>query len=301
MADRTRRAALLSIALLLTVFAGGLYLSSRTLLGRSPLPFGGGSVAVLPIGGVIYPDRSFGRQLVAFRDRSEVKAFVLEIRSPGGSVGASQDLFGQVRRLREEDDRPVIAWIGDVGASGGYYVALGADSIFALPGSMTGSIGVIMQLPHAEELMKKVGIGIEVVKSGEYKDLGSVARGLSPGEREVLEQLVNDVYEQFVEAVVENRDLSREEVLRVADGRVLSGERAAELGLVDGIATLQEAIDRAGRMAGLGERPPTVRPRERDIGLFDLLFGITEGKLRGWLPWLAQPTTTGPQLLYLWR
>jgi len=157
MADQTRRAALLSIGLLLTVFAGGLYLSSRILLGRSPLPFGGGSVAVLPIGGVIYADRPFGRDLVALSDRSEVKAFVLEIRSPGGAVGASQDLFGQVRRLREKDDRPVIAWIGDVGASGGYYVALGADSIFALPGSMTGSIGVIMQLPNAEELMKKVG------------------------------------------------------------------------------------------------------------------------------------------------
>ncbi len=301
MADQPRRAALLSIGLLLMVFAGGLYLSSRTLLGRSPLPFGGGSVAVLSIGGVIYADRSFGRELMALRDRSEVKAFVLEIRSPGGSVGASQDLFGQVRRLREEDDRPVIAWIGDVGASGGYYVALGADSIFALPGSMTGSIGVIMQLPHAEELMKKVGIGIEVVKSGEYKDLGSVARSLSPGEREILEELVNDVYEQFVQTVVENRNLSREEVLRVADGRVLSGKRAADLGLVDGIATLQEAIDRAGRMAGLGENPSTVRPRERKVGLFDLVNGIAESKLRGWLPWLAQPTTTGPQLLYLWR
>ncbi len=301
MADQTRRAALLSIGLLLTVFAGGLYLSSRILLGRSPLPFGGGSVAVLPIGGVIYADRPFGRDLVALSDRSEVKAFVLEIRSPGGAVGASQDLFGQVRRLREKDDRPVIAWIGDVGASGGYYVALGADSIFALPGSMTGSIGVIMQLPNAEELMKKVGIGIEVVKSGEYKDLGSVARGLSPGEREILEGLVNDVYEQFVEAVVENRNLSREEVLRVADGRVLTGRQAAEVGLVDGIATLQEAIDRAGRMAGLGDNPSTVRPRERKVGLFDLVNGIAESKLREWLPWRAQPATTGPQLLYLWK
>ena len=301
MADQTRRAALLSIGLLLMVFAGGLYLSSRALLDRSPLPFGGGSVGVLPIGGVIYADRSFGRDLVALSDRSEVKAFVLEIRSPGGAVGASQDLFGQVRRLREEDDRPVIAWIGDVGASGGYYVALGADSIFALPGSMTGSIGVIMQLPNAEEFMKKVGIGIEVVKSGEYKDLGSVARGLSPGEREILEGLVNDVYEQFVEAVVENRNLSREEVLRVADGRVLTGRQAAAVGLVDGIATLQEAIDHAGRMAGLGDNPSTVRPRERKVGLFDILFGIAESRLRGWLPWGTRPTTTGPQLLYLWR
>lgn len=258
-------------------------------------------MAVVPIAGLIYPDRSFGRDLRELSRRGEVKAFVLEIRSPGGTVGASQELYGQVRRLREEDDRPVIAWIGDVGASGGYYVALAADSIFALPGSTTGSIGVIMQLPQAAELMKKVGIGIEVVKSGEFKDMGSMARSLSAGEREILERLVNDVYEQFVDAVVENRRLPRPEVLNVADGRVVSGARAADLGLVDGVATLQEAINRAGRMAGLGDRPPTVRPRPRRVGLFDFLIGMTEERLRGLVPWLAQPAATGPQLLYLWR
>jgi protease-4 len=301
MADQKRRATVLSIVLLLLVFGSGVYLSSRLLLGRSALPFGDGRVGVLPIGGVIYADRSFGRDLAELSDREEVKAFVLEIRSPGGSVGASQDLFGQIKRLREEDDRPVVAWIGDVGASGGYYVALGADSILALPGSMTGSIGVILQLPHAEELLKKMGVGIEVVKSGEYKDMGSIARSLSEEERAVLEELVNDVYEQFVAAVVENRDLTREEVMRVADGRVISGKRAQELGLVDGLGTLQEAIDRAAGMAGLGENPPTVRPGQRKIGLIDLLSGVAEGRLREWMPWMERPRAAGPQLLYLWR
>ncbi len=301
MADQARRAALLSIGLLLLVFAGGLYLSSRLLLGRSALPFGGGSVAVLPIGGVIYAERSFGRDLADLRGRDEVKAFVLEIRSPGGSVGASQDLYGQVKRLREEDDRPVLAWIGDVGASGGYYVALGADSIFALPGSITGSIGVIMQFPQAEELLRKIGLEMQVVKSGEFKDVGSFARPLTEADRLVLEELVNDVYEQFVGVVVENRGLSREEVIRVADGRVISGERAVELGLVDGLGTLQEAIDRAGRMAGLGENPPTVRPRRRKIGVFDLLTGVAEGTVRNWLPWMRTASASHPQLLYLWR
>ena len=301
MADRKHHATILSIVLLLLLFGSGVYLSSRLLLGRSALPFGDSRVGVLPIGGVIYADRSFGRDLVELSDRDEVKAFVLEIRSPGGSVGASQDLFGQIKRLREQDDRPVIAWIGDVGASGGYYVALGADSILALPGSMTGSIGVIMQLPHAEELLKKMGVEIEVVKSGEYKDIGSISRGLSEDERSILEELVNDVYEQFVTAVVENRDLSRDEVLRLADGRVISGERAAELGLVDGLGTLQEAIDRAAAMAGLGKNPPTVRPGHRKTGLLDLLSGMAEGRLREWMPWLERPQTAGPELLYLWR
>ena len=301
MADQARRAALLSIGLLLLVFAGGLYLSSRLLLGRPAFPFGGGSVAVLPIVGVIYAERSFGRDLVALRRRDEVKAFVLEIRSPGGSVGASQELYSQVKRLREEDDRPVLAWIGDVGASGGYYVALGADSIFALPGSITGSIGVIMQFPQAEELLRKVGLEMQVVKSGEFKDVGSFARPLTETDRLVLEELVNDVYEQFVGVVVENRGLSREEVIRVADGRVISGERAVELGLVDGLGTLQEAIDRAGRMAGLGENPATVRPRHRKIGVFDLLTGVAESTVRSWLPWLRTASASHPQLLYLWR
>jgi len=301
MADQARRAALLSIGLLLLVFAGGLYFSSRLLLGRSPFPFGGGSVAVLPIGGVIYAERSFGRDLVNLSGRDDVKAFVLEIRSPGGSVGASQELYGQVKRLREEDARPVLAWIGDVGASGGYYVALGADSIFALPGSITGSIGVIMQFPQAEELLRKVGVEMQVVKSGEFKDVGSFARPLTEADRLVLEELVNDVYEQFVGVVVENRGLSREEVVRVADGRVISGERAVELGLVDGLGTLQEAIDRAGRMAGLGENPPTVRPRHRKIGVFDLLTGVAEGTVRNWLPWIRTASASHPQLLYLWR
>jgi protease-4 len=301
MANRKHRTTVLSIVLLLLLFGSGVYLSSRLLLGRSVLPFGDSRVGVLPIGGVIYADRSFGRDLVELSDREEVKAFVLEIRSPGGSVGASQDLFGQIKHLREEDDRPVVAWIGDVGASGGYYVALGADSIMALPGSMTGSIGVIMQLPHAEELLKKMGVGIEVVKSGDYKDLGSISRALTEAERAILEELVNDVYEQFVAAVVENRDLTREEVLRVADGRVVSGERAVQLGLIDGLGTLQEAIDRAAAMAGLGENPPTVRPGQRKTGLIDLLSGIAEGRLREWMPWLERPRSAGPQLLYLWR
>jgi protease-4 len=171
----------------------------------------------------------------------------------------------------------------------------------ALPGSMTGSIGVIMQLPHAEELLKKMGVGIEVVKSGDYKDLGSISRALTEAERAILEELVNDVYEQFVAAVVENRDLTREEVLRVADGRVVSGERAVQLGLIDGLGTLQEAIDRAAAMAGLGENPPTVRPGQRKTGLIDLLSGIAEGRLREWMPWLERPRSAGPQLLYLWR
>lgn len=297
-----RKTALYAILGLLFVFAGGLYLSVRVLADGAPRLLGGDRVAVLPLEGVIASERGFLERLEGYRDDGSVRAFVLEIRSPGGAVGASQSLYRTIRDLRETDERPVIAWIGDVGASGGYYVALAADSIYALPGSITGSIGVIMEFPDAQELLRKVGLRFEVVKSGEHKDMGSFVRPMSDGDREILEGVVRDVWEQFVEAVGENRGMTRERVVGLADGRIFTGEQARDLGLVDGIGTLQEAIDAAGRMAGLGEGPPTVRPRERRLGLLDLLLGSGRARWEGLLEPLSRAAERGtPRLLYEWR
>lgn len=297
-----RKTALYAILGLLFVFAGGLYLSVRVLADGAPRLLGGDRVAVLPLEGVIASERGFLERLEGYRDDGSVRAFVLEIRSPGGAVGASQSLYRTIRDLRETDERPVIAWIGDVGASGGYYVALAADSIYALPGSITGSIGVIMEFPDAQELLRKVGLRFEVVKSGEHKDMGSFVRPMSEGDREILEGVVRDVWEQFVEAVGENRGMTRERVVGLADGRIFTGEQARDLGLVDGIGTLQEAIDAAGRMAGLGEGPPTVRPRERRLGLLDLLLGSGRARWEGLLEPLSRAAERGtPRLLYEWR
>lgn len=297
-----RRSSILAIALLLTFFAVGAYLSARVLIGeRIPL-LARGRVAVLPVEGPILSERAFLRSLTAYRDRTAVEAFVLEIRSPGGTVGASQAIYRTVRRLREEEERPVVAWIGDVGASGGYYVALAADSIYALPGSITGSIGVIMEFPNAAELLRKVGVGLEVVKSGEHKDLGSPVRPLTPSDREVIEEMIDDVYAQFVDAVTQNRGLARDSVVRLADGRIFSGERALELGLVDGIGTLDEAIEVAGRMAGLGDRPATVRPSDRErLTLLDLITGVSKTDLRGLVETVRGIAGASPRLLYEWR
>lgn len=296
-----RRSTILSIVLLLTVFGGGVFLASRLLLNRDAPVIRGDRVAIIPLVEIIGPgvERKFVSQLRQFERSSAVQAFVVEIRSPGGTVGASQSIYSAIRTLREKDDRPVIAWIGDVGASGGYYAALGADSIFALPGSITGSIGVIMQFPNAEELMRKVGLGLEVVKSGPFKDTGSPARPISEPERAVLQSVVDDVYSQFVAAVTENRPLDEEEARAVADGRIYSGEQAADLQLLDGLATLSETIDIAGELAGLGKDPKTVRPRERRVGLLDLLLGISESRLREWFGGFL-PETAGPRLLYQW-
>jgi protease IV len=235
----------------------------------------GGRIALLEVDGIITDDAPLLRQIRRYRRDSSVRGYVVAINSPGGIVGPSQSMYRELRRLRDEDGVPVVASIGGVGASGGYYVALGADSIFALAGSITGSIGVIMELPDASALMERVGVRVEVVKSAEYKDAGSPFRPISPGDREVLGDMVQDVYEQFIEVVTADRGLSREAVELVADGRMVSGRQALASGLIDRLGNLEDAVATAGRMAGLGSRPRLVRPPEPRVTIFDLLLGRT--------------------------
>jgi protease IV len=295
-----RRTTVLSIALILAFFAIGAGVVVRLSLGGQVPLFSSDRVAILPVLGVIESDAAFLANLEAFRDDESVRGFVIEIRSPGGVAGTAQSMYAALARLRDEDDRPVVAWIGEVGASGGYYVALGADSILALPSAVTGSIGVIMEFPNAEELLRKAGVGLEVVKRGDLKGLGSPTRDLREDERQVLQQLVDDVYEQFVSAVSENRGMDRESVTALADGRVLSGQRAAELGLVDRTATLREAVDLAGEMAGLGDNPNVVRPTERRLGFWDVVRGVEETRLLSLVRSILDRSLVGPRLRYQW-
>lgn len=295
-----RRTTIWAIIALLAVFGAGMIVSVRLLLGRRVLPLGD-RVAVLPLRGPITDEAWFLDELEYFRNDAGIRAFVIEIESPGGAVGASQSIYEAIRRIRDEEERPVIAWMGDVAASGGYYAAMGADSVFALPGTITGSIGVIMEFPNAEELLRDVGLGWEVVKSGEHKDMGSPARALNEGDRAILQGLVDDVYRQFVDVVSANRPLERAEVERLADGRIFSGRQAAELGLVDGLGTLDQAIATAGRMSGLGSDPRVQYPRERRIGIWDLVWGLTDAEARGLLRTLLPMHSGTPRLLYEWK
>jgi protease-4 len=299
----TRRTGIFGIVLLLVLFASGAFVALRLVTGSAAPGLAlGGRVAILPIIGVIESEREFVSRLERYRDDSTVRAFLLEIRSPGGGAAPSQAIYEALRTLRTEDDRPMVAWIGDIGASGGYYAALPADSILALPSSVTGSIGVIMTLPNAGELLRRWGVEFEVIKSGENKDLGSFSRPLDPNERQVLQLLIDDTYEQFVDAVVASRPLERDSVLKLADGRVLSGTRAARAGLIDATGTLEEALDVAGRMAGLGEEPRTVRPVEPSASFLDWLLQGSGGRLldRLGIPPLG-PAATTPSLRYEWR
>jgi protease-4 len=295
-----RRTTVLSIALILAFFAIGSSVIVRLLLGGQVSFVSADRIAVLPVYGLIESDASFLKSLDQFRNDESVRGFVIEIRSPGGVAGTAQSMYSELARLRDDDDRPVVAWIGEVGASGGYYVALAADSILALPSSITGSIGVVMEFPNAEELLRKAGVGLEVVKSGALKDMGSPVRELTDEERRVLQDLVDDVYEQFVEAVQANRGLERDSVVTLADGRVMSGARAVDAGLVDRTATLPEALNLVGRMTGLGDNPRTVRPTERRLGFWDVVRGVEESRIRSLVRSVLDRSLIGPRLRYQW-
>lgn len=260
-----------AVTVIAVMTVGGLFLAVWTALGGRGFSLGP-SVARIEVEGLIADDEALLEQIRRFRDDPTVRGFLIAINSPGGVVGPSQSIYRELRRLREEDDRPVVATIGAVGASGGYYVALGADSIYALPGSITGSIGVIMQFPEASRLMDRVGVQVEVVQSAEHKDAGSPFRPMTEADRAVLAELVDDVYQQFVEAVAEERGLSAEAVGGVADGRILTGRQALEAGLIDRLGNSSDALAAVGRMAGLGDEPRVVRPPEDRPSLLDLLL-----------------------------
>lgn len=265
--------------------------------GASGLPLGG-RIAVVEVDGMIVDDREYLEQIRRLREDRSIRGFLVVINSPGGVVGPSQSIYRELTRVREEDGLPVVASIGAVGASGGYYIALAADSIFALPGSITGSIGVIMEFPEVGELMDKVGVGMQVIKSAEHKDIGSPFRPLSPEDREVLASLVQDVYGQFVDVVVAERKIAPVEVRRLADGRILSGRQALEQGLIDRIGNLHDALAAAGRMAGLGEDPRVVWPPEEGFTLLDILLGRgTTSRLAHLIRPLEQ--TGGPRLKFV--
>ena len=269
----------LVVAVVSAMTLAGIVLAVFVALGDGAELALGGRIAVVEVDGVIGDDEGFLRDVRRLRDDRSVRGWVVSINSPGGVVAPSQSIYHALQRIRTEDELPVVASIGSVGASGGYYVALAADSILALPGSITGSIGVLMEYPNVSGLMEKVGVQMEVVKGGAQKDLGSPFREMGPEEREILSALVNDVHAQFIETVADARGMDVADVRPLADGRILSGRQAERVGLVDRLGNVEEAIALAGRMAGLGPDPRIVRPpREDRDWLLDVLFGETAAR-----------------------
>lgn len=240
----------------------------------------GEKVAVIELLGPIYDSRKIVRQFQQFGEHKSVKAIVFRIDSPGGVVAAAQEIYEAVKRVRNKG-KPVVVSMGSLAASGGYYVACGADTIMANPGTTTGSIGVIAEFLNMRKLLDNVGIKFEVVKSGRYKDTGSPFRELTPADRRYLQSWVDDAFQQFVDVVALERNLPRENVLRLADGRVFTGKQALEQGLVDLLGDYEEAIDLAAKLGGIQGKPTIVKERRRRITFFDLLFQQIGSIIRG--------------------
>jgi protease IV len=249
-------------------------------------------IALVRVDGVILDAQQTISELKRYGDNPLVKAIVVRIDSPGGGVVPSQEIHDAVKRIREKQSKLVIASMGTVAASGGYYIAAAADRIVANPGTLTGSIGVIMELANVEGLMKKIGVESVVVKSGAHKDLGSPFRAMNLEDRTILQNVMDDVHSQFIEAVAAGRSLDVKTVRALADGRIFTGRQAKAAKLVDELGDLQDAIKLAADMAGLEGEPRVVEPRKR-FSIRDLI----EGHLGGILPNLQ--LETGVRLKYL--
>jgi protease-4 len=221
----------------------------------------GKKVAIVSIQGAILSSQEVVEELRGYAKDPSVKAIVLRINSPGGPVAPAQEIYQEVKRASEK--KPVVVSMGSIAASGGYYIASAATRIVANPGTITGSIGVIMEIPNIQGLMKKLGIKTVVIKSGRHKDMASAFREMSPEQRRILEELLADVHEQFVQAVAEGRGMELQQVKALADGRVFTGRQAKALGLVDALGNLQEAIQLAKELAGIEGEPTIIRKKRR--------------------------------------
>ena len=228
-------------------------------------------VGIVELKGLIVSSEQTLKHLTEFRHDPNVKSIVLRIDSPGGSVGASQEIYKEVMRTNEV--KPVIASMGSMGASGGYYAALGAENIIANPGTMTGSIGVIVKFPNLEGFFEKIGYRSEVIKSGPLKDVGASNRPMSEEERKLMQDLIDNVYGQFVRDIAAARGMEEDIIQELADGRIYTGEQALEVGLIDSLGNFTDAIIIAADMGGLDvEDPRLIYPKvDRKFSLFNLL------------------------------
>jgi len=256
------------IVAILVFFFLVIYLIGR-LMGRESQFAFGDKIAVVEIRGVITQSSDIIKGIHQHLEDPGVKAIVLRIDSPGGGVGPAQEIHREVQKARTK--KKVITSMGSVAASGGYYIACASDLIVANPGTITGSIGVIMEFTNLEELLKKIGVKGVVVKAGEYKDVGSPFREMAPSEKKIMQDVIDNVHQQFIKAVVEGRKLEQNTVIKVADGRIFTGEQALELKLVDRMGNLQDAIDMAAEMVGIEGKPYVIYPQEK-FSVWDLLL-----------------------------
>ena len=259
---------LLFLALILLALVGISSITSEWVQQRTK-----NRVGIVDITGLITDSQYIVNQVKKFRKDKRIRGIILRIDSPGGAVGPSQEIYNEVLKTRESG-KTIYASMGALAASGGYYIASAAEKIFANPGTLTGSIGVIMVFSNAKGLMEKIGLQPEIVKAGEYKDIGSPARAMTQKERNLLQSVVTDVHQQFIEAVANGRNISVAEVTKIADGRILTGRQAYSLNLVDQMGGLQVSIDQIAHKVGIIGSPKIIKETPR-VGFLDWVLKST--------------------------
>jgi len=241
----------------------------------------GEKVALIRVEGPIFDSKNTIDELKEHLKDPSIKAIIMRIDSPGGAVAPSQEIYEEVRKAATK--KKIVVSMGSVAASGGYYIASPATRIVANPGTLTGSIGVIMEIPNFSGLMNKLGIKSEVVKSGRHKDIASVFRGIKKEDREILQNVLDNVHDQFILAVAEGRKMLLEDVQKIADGRIFTGEQALKVGLIDEIGNLEDAVKVAGKLSGIKGEPQVVSKKER-FSFTDLLKGSMPKELTDVFP-----------------
>ncbi len=259
----------LVILFAVAIVLGGTMVAVLKILGPSGSLFFKEKIGVVTIDGTISDSSPITSQLVKFRKDSSIRAIIVRVNSPGGSIGPTQEIYREIQKI--VPIKKVVVSMGAVAASGGYYLAAAAHKIVANPGTITGSIGVLMEFIRIEELMDKLGVDLEIMKSGEFKDLGSPDRKLTQRDRVIIDRLIKDLQNQFVEAVALGRSLSVEKVAQIADGRVFSGARAKELGLVDALGNFQDTVDMTKEMAGIKGEVKLIYGEDKKSSLWALL------------------------------
>ncbi len=230
-------------------------------------------IGVVTLEGIISDSSPVVDQLVEYSKDDSIKAVVLRVDSPGGGVVSSQEIYKAVLALKKKKN--VVVSMGSVATSGGYYVACAADKIVANPGTITGSIGVIVHFSNVEELLKKIGLKPSIVKSGRYKDIGSPLREMTRDEKRLIQEVIDDIYDQFLEAVSLNRKISKEKAASIADGKIFTGRQALKMGLVDFLGDKEYAINLAAKLSGIKGKPEVVYPKEKKLKLWRYILTET--------------------------
>ena len=229
------------------------------------------NIGVVDIEGTILESREIIKTLNTFNDNSDIDGIVVRINSPGGAVAPSQEIYEKVNKISEENKKPIVASIASTGASGGYYIAIGADTIVANSGSIVGSIGVIISFPIAKSLLEKIGLKFESFTSGDYKDSGSPYRNINPKDKEYFKEIVDDMHNQFITEVSIQRNIPINKIKKIANGKIYTGKMAYENNLIDTLGTFEEALILTKNMSNINGKINLIYPEKDEPFLYDLI------------------------------